>query len=145
MEFPDVFEAKSPPQWATFCPDRRPDFKVHTNLGLARSAIADKKPNREVALYHLEVNEQGQAYWMKTWEYVFPEICPECGGSFATSRYGRHLYTYNTPYAWQGIIQDAPVICEKCFGKQRQAHNAAARRARELKELQTLRSKYPNN
>ncbi len=132
MEFPEFYEAKKPPEWATFCPDRRPNFKVHTSKGLAHSAIGYHKPQSEIAMYHLEVIN-GEAVWQKVWEYTFPSSCPSCGKDFKPER--GYSSKYCLEYRFEGTIKDAPVVCYECHSA---GYDRAARAYRVKKELETL-------
>lgn len=138
MVFPERYEAKSPPQWATLIPDRAPEFKVHTSLGLAHSAIAYHKPHSEVALYHLESDALG-AYWQKTWEYVFPETCSNCGNAPSPSRRGNRFYL---PFRYEGIVKDAPVVCDNCYYETQNKAKREQQQRAEKAELARLQKKY---
>lgn len=140
-EFPDVYERANPPEWATFVPDRTPAFKLHTSKQLAHSAIADKKPKREVALYHIESDEAGKPVWRKVWEYVYPDNCERCGGSFEWERFGRKRIEYCLPRGADRVI-DKPVICRECQSKESDEAKERARKAWEIKELERLQDKY---
>jgi hypothetical protein len=133
MEFPDTYEAKQPPEWATYCPDRRQPFKVHSSKGLAHSAIGYHKPGSEIAMYHLEV-EDGGPVWKKAWEFKFPNECPKCGKS---------CRVYKIPYRYEGTIKDAQVICDSCWYDEYQEYRETQRREADLARLSALRSLYP--
>lgn len=138
-KFPEFYEAKNPPEWATLCPDRRPSFKAHTSLGLAHSAIAFHKPGSEIALYHLELVEGSDGpiiVWKRVWAYEFPETCAACGSSIRDTRQRK------LPYRYSGIAKDAPVVCDNCYHDGYKKHKARRESLRELEMLERLERKY---
>ena len=134
-DFPEVFEARQAPEWATFCPARKPAFKVHTSEALANSSIANHKPQWEIALYHLEV-EEGAVVWKKVWEYVKPDCCEWCGGPFR--------YNPSLPYNDEGRVKDAPLVCDRWRARKRQELVEKKVRKNDLKQLEELRRRYPD-
>lgn len=127
MSFPETIPSKSA-QWATMCRDRSPEFKVHSAKGLAHSAIANKKPYAEIALY-----ENINGVWTKVWEYVYPEIC-RCGNLF-------HGGPYRISPTHEGGVRDADVICIDCYSKESQIKREAQEFERNRRELARLQAK----
>ena len=134
-KFPETIKSTQN-QWATLCPDRSPEFKVHSKRGLAHSAIAVKKPYYEIAMYELK-----DGTWTKVYEYVLPEVC-RCGRLFkeTSASYGRNRYNLDPNF--DGSIKDAPVICWECYKAIEQAKYDEQTKRRELKQLADLRAKY---
>jgi|SRR6478735_8958103 len=124
-------------QWATLCYGRSPEFKVHSKRGLAHSAIANKKPSHEIAMYELKEGE-----WHKVWEYEFPTIC-ECGKTYEhTSTTGFTRKSYHVAWGYDGKVMDAPVVCRECYNKSYKAYTDRQTRERELAQLADLNAKY---
>lgn len=168
-EFPEVFESKAPPQWATFAPERSPSFKLHTSLGLALSAIANKKPHQEVALYHLEVvyNTMVHTFPENTLTYSTTSSTSASSGYHLGSSVGEPAWKkvweyvfptncseclkpylvkhYHLPYNHKGTVKDAPVICGNCYKDQRDQYIAEQQRLADLKKLAHLKELYPDN
>lgn len=137
-KFPETIPAEQS-QWATLCTNRSPEFKVHNKKGLAHSAIAAKKPHAEIAMYELK-----EGLWTKVWEYEFPTICSECGGSYEYINHGGYRRSdYKIPYGWEGSIKDAPVICLSCYKKAYVEYADRIQQERELAELARLQAKHP--
>lgn len=126
-----------PPEWATYCAIRKPEFKVHSSLGLAHSAIANKKPHYEVTLLHFE-----DGHWRVEWEYTHPEACERCAGPFTRSPYGGQPYERYLPFMSEDRVKDAPVICKSCRDADRDEYYREAREAQEKAELARLQEKY---
>lgn len=124
-KFPDIYSAGG--SIATLVPMRNPKFKVHNNFGEAHLAVANKKPEYEVAIYAIKNGD-----WVKTWEYRFGGLC----------RCGNELKTVNLDPKFEGIVKDAPVICYDCFEAIEESERQLRQRAIELKQLVDLQRKY---
>lgn len=133
-KFPDTYRANDRPQWATLCFERSPEFKLHNSLGLAHSALANKKPGRDVALYHLEAVEGGFE-WVKTWEYIVPVYCPVCH---------RLMDSPRVPLTHHGTVKDAPVVCYDCYREDYEREKQRENEKRDLAKLAELQRMYPN-
>lgn len=130
MSFPEIIPSKQA-QWATLCPNRSPEFKVHSGKGLASSAVANQKPDAECAIY-----EHIDGVWTKVWEYIYPDIC-RCGNEFKYA--GRRSYNLDPNH--EGSIKDADVICNECYNKQYQIKRDAQELERNRKELARAQAK----
>lgn len=169
-EFPDVYQSKASPEWATVCPDRSPEFKAHSKKGLAHSAIAYHKPHTEIALYRLEVvpdiytaytgyttitgqstvytsstsgNPRFKTQWKKVWEYTYPENCDFCENPIRKRPYGGTPELY-LPYHWKGRVIDAPVVCGACYHAGRTEAVSEQKRREDIERLKVLRELYPD-
>jgi hypothetical protein len=144
VEFPDTYEAKSPPEWATYCPGRKPEFKVHTKLATAHLAIGVHKPHTEIALYHIEIWD-GNPVWIKTWEYTYPTNCAECNGPMPTpvrSKWNNMMTGFNVAWDWKGTVKDAPVVCNRCRQRSYERDRQERIRKAELAQLAALKKRY---
>lgn len=63
-------------EWASYCADRKPQFKMHQGRGQAMNAImyTIHKGPRGGVIYHHEGGE-----WVPVFAYEYDETCVECG------------------------------------------------------------------
>ena len=67
---------------ATMIPHRSPTFKVHSRPGLAHNALGQRGFNSPFAKYELE-----NGVWVRTYAYVPPTHCKNCGERYSTGYY----------------------------------------------------------
>lgn len=65
------YEPKPEPEWATWIPERNPDFKPHNTLGQAKNAMLQNYPRAtgRAAIYKREGNE-----WVMRGEFPHPRM-----------------------------------------------------------------------
>jgi len=63
---------------ATFIPSRSPEFKVHSKVGLAHSALGGRGFYESRAKYVLT-----DGVWKRVWAYVPPDNCRRCGRRYS--------------------------------------------------------------
>lgn len=130
-------------QWATYCEDRNPVFKVHAKKSLAYSAYSNKRPDTAIAIYELEGDK-----WVLYKAYDPNDECDFCKGTFkgknswGTVRSYRYLakgYYFNRPSTKN---YEAPVVCRSCRDKAKREYEQKRREEQERKEFERLREKY---
>jgi hypothetical protein len=142
--FPETIPAEHA-QWATLIPGRNPQFKIHTNLGLAHSAIGQRNLGERFAIYKLV-----DGSWELEWHYEPYDNCDRCGKPFRDQAAwvhshgrkleGQHIKGGPTKRVWEG----ANIICEPCYNSDRATANQEYQEAQERKRLAELRAKYPD-
>ena len=134
--FPDEIPSEQS-QWATFIPKRNPEFKVHSNLGLAHSAMGQRSLDECYALYQLVDGK-----WTLHFVYEPPEHCNRCRKAFEPQerwqRYSNRHYQDKGKRPWQG----GNVICSQCRARDVQARLDEYNEAQERKRLAELKAKY---
>lgn len=135
----DKKKFKSPPQveWATFIPDRTPNFKMHNTKQQAMAAMAYRMPNNACTLLHFENGE-----WVEEWDYQPSDICNWCGGSVYVESYGRKWAHRHYPPQHKGTRVGSPVICDGCYKAERLRLADKAHEERERKQYEELKQKY---
>jgi hypothetical protein len=139
MEFPDTMPA-SVNMWATYIPNRSPEFKVHKNEGLANSAMGQRDLNESYAKYALRGGE-----WVKVYEYQPKHFCDWCSKNLHENEKdarGRYRTTrYRPPHSKKPKWQQ-PVICAGCYNTAVAQKRREEQEARERAELKRLQDKY---
>lgn len=138
FDFPDTMPSKES-RYATYIPARHPAFKVHSNEGLAHSAMGQRNLNEPYAKYEFE---NGQ--WVKVFEYQPPgadDPCSYCGEPYGRDQWGRidlNESMADTP-KWK-----RKAICGKCSKYQREQARREQQEERDRRELARLQKIYNN-
>ncbi len=135
--FPDELPAEQS-QWATYIPGRNPEFKVHSNLGLARSAMGQRSLDERYALYNLV-----EGTWVKTFEYGPRPNCDRCGQSYVTAsnnrwRGSQRNWEDTGSRPWEG----GNVICASCKNADDSLRQLKYQIKQERAEFERLKAKY---
>ncbi len=132
-DFPDTLPSEEI-GWATFVPERKPQFKVHNTKGLAHSALGQRNYYESYALYELV-----GGIWHRRFEYVPGSDCNYCGNEFSKDQWGG--YVRIRPLS-DGPGWNKKPICNKCYTVQREQRNREIREAQERAELARLQAIY---
>ena len=135
-DFPQTIPSKEA-QYATYIPARNPVFKVHSNEGLAHSALGQRSLDEKFAKYVM----QG-GVWVLVWSYVPGKDCETCGRPFDNDRWGR-IRRYR-PYKGTGPVWKQPVVCATCYSTERDKVLQEQQEQRDRAELARLSAKYTN-
>lgn len=84
MDFDPNKKGKPVYEWATYIPERRPQFKAHRNVGHAKNAF---KYRSDAILYHWEEGEWVEKYRVE--DLKSPDTCDWCSESTITYHYRR--------------------------------------------------------
>lgn len=88
LEFnPNDMSGPKAPEWATFIPGRKPEFKVHKQRNHALSAFQYRS---NFLLFHWEDGKWVEVFRAENWhDDPKKEICDKCGKSTLGEHYGR--------------------------------------------------------
>lgn len=138
---PVVTEYKIPgkyanPEWATYADIRKPKFKVHSTLGQAKNAIAQKMPHHPVQLLHFEEGE-----WRIHWEYTLSVKCDRCNGSFKNKWGHDQRFLPHREYRDDHVMY-CQVICEGCYYKESVKLQEERQEKRDREAYERLKAKF---
>jgi len=136
FEFPETLPSKES-QFATYIPARQPAFKVHSNEGLAHSALGQRGTDEAYAKYELKNGE-----WTLVYEHQPKDNCDQCKQPFTLDRWKR--VSRNKPYNEKGPAWLQDTICDGCYNRQRADWNREQQEKRDRAELARLNAKYNN-
>jgi hypothetical protein len=100
--------------WATYVPDRRPQFKMYAQQNFAKNSMMHGRPG---ILY--KWNEESEQWdQVHKVEKRWPKMCERCGSPFKASPWGtRGGHFYSTEWNWHWFGLELLCVCRDCRPK----------------------------